>query len=154
MPASEKTAILGLSLWTGTDKPRRVDFVADNEALEAKVGGHVADDQKHLDAALRQRITAPFELKTYTGTGAESRSVVLGFAPSAVIVFAVGRGSGLYNGTYTKQYAGFSCGGQHSLGLTLTSIQLRVQQTAAPAAGGEMAALNESGVTYAVMAFR
>ena len=28
MAASEKTAVLGLSLWAGTDKPRRSDFVS------------------------------------------------------------------------------------------------------------------------------
>ena len=155
MAASEKTAVLGLSLWAGTDKPRRLDFVEDNEALEALVGGHLQNEDMHLNAARMARVDAPLEVRTYTGTGTESRSLVLDFAPQAVIVFAVGKGPAVYNGTYTRQYAGFSAGGQHSSGVKLNSIQVTVmQEQAAPEAGGSMAALNESGVSYAVIAFR
>ena len=95
------------------------------------------------------------EVRTYTGTGAVSRSLVFDFSPSAAIVFAIGKGASEYTGAYTKHYAGFSAGGQHSLGVALSTVQVRVSQTQTePETGGSMAALNETGVTYAVLAFR
>ena len=155
MAASEKTAVLGLSLWAGTDKPRRADFVADNTALETLVGGHLNDGDLHLDDTRRARIDTPVEVRTYTGTGTASRSLVFSYEPQAVIVFAVGKGPAEYNGTYTKAYAGFSAGGQHSLGVALSTVQVQVEQgQTEPDAGGSMAALNESGVTYAMVVFR
>ncbi len=155
MASTNKSTVLGLSLWTGTDKPRRADFVADNTALETLVGGHMNNADLHLDAARKARIDAPFEVKTVTGTGAESRSVIFSFSPTAAIAFAVGKGAAEYNGTYTKRYVGFAAGGQNSAGVSVSSVQVRLYQTqTTPAAGGAMNALNESGVTYAVMAFR
>ena len=67
MAASEKTAVLGLSLWAGTDKPRRADFVSDNTALETLVGGHLGDSDLHLDETRRTRLDEPFTVRTYTG---------------------------------------------------------------------------------------
>lgn len=155
MAASEKTPVLGLSLWTGTDKPRRADFVSDNQALETLVGGHIGSADLHLSDERRARLDTPIEVRTYTGTGTASRSLVFGFPPRAAIVFAVGKGASEYTGAYTKHYAGFSAGGRHSLGVALSTVQVQVQQgQTAPAAGGSMPALNESGVTYAVLAFR
>lgn len=155
MAASEKTEVLGLSLWAGTDKPRRSDFVADNTALETLVGGHLSDAGLHLNDTRRARLDTPVEVKTYTGTGAETRSLLFSFSPSAVIVFAVGRGASEYAGAYTKHYTGFAAGGQNSLGVALSTVKVQVSQTQAePASGGSMAALNETGVTYAVLAFR
>lgn len=152
MAASEKTAFLGLSLWAGTDKPKRSDFVEDNEALETLVGGHLQNDDLHLNAARLARVDVPFEVRTYTGTGAESRALVFGFAPRAVTVFAVGKGAAEYDGARTKQYTGFSAEGHHSLGVELSTIQAVVHQQ--NAAEGSCAALNETGVVYVMLAFR
>ena len=153
MAASEKTAFLGLSLWAGTDKPKRSDFVEDNEALEALVGGHLQNEDLHLNAARLARVDEPFAVRTYTGTGAESRSIVFGFAPRAVAVFAVGKGAAEYTGICTKQYAGFSAEGNNSLGVELSTIQAVVHQQN-ETVGGSCAALNESGVVYVMLAFR
>ena len=89
MAASKKSTILGLCLWEGTDKPRRVDFVADNEAIESQLGGHIQNDNLHLNDTRRKRLDTPTEVRTYTGTGAASRTILFGFSPSAMIVFAV-----------------------------------------------------------------
>ena len=89
MAASKKSTVLGLCLWEGTDKPRRVDFVADNEAIESQLGGHIQNDNLHLNDTRRKRLDTPTEVRTYTGTGAASRTILFGFSPSAVIVFAV-----------------------------------------------------------------
>ena len=54
MAASKKSTVLGLCLWEGTDKPRRVDFVADNEAIESQLGGHIQNDNLHLNDTRRK----------------------------------------------------------------------------------------------------
>lgn len=155
MAASKKSTVLGLSLWSGTDKPRRVDFVEDNTALETQVGGHLNNTDLHLDSARKARIDQPYEVRTYTGTGTASRSLVFSFRPKAAIVFAVGKGASEYTGKYTKQYMGVSAAGQHSLGLILSTTQVQVMQDQAePVAGGAMASLNENGTAYAILAFR
>lgn len=155
MAASKKSTVLGLCLWEGTDKPRRVDFVADNEAIESQLGGHIQNDNLHLNDTRRKRLDTPTEVRTYTGTGAASRTILFGFNPSAVIVFAVDKPFSQATTGCTKQYAGIAAGGQNSLGVTLSTAQVTVRQTqTAPTDGSGMASLNESGVTYAVLAFR
>ena len=155
MAASKKSTVLGLCLWEGTDKPRRVDFVADNEAIESQLGGHIQNDNLHLNDTRRKRLDTPTEVRTYTGTGAASRTILFGFSPSAVIVFAVDKPFSQATTGCTKQYAGIAAGGQNSLGVTLSTAQVTVRQTqTAPTDGSGMASLNESGVTYAVLAFQ
>ena len=53
MAASKKSTDLGLCLWEGTDKPRRVDFVADNEAIESQLGGHSQNDNQQVNDSRR-----------------------------------------------------------------------------------------------------
>ena len=144
MAASKKSTVLGLCLWEGTDKPRRVDFVADNEAIESQLGGHIQNDNLHLNDTRRKRLDTPTEVRTYTGTGAASRTILFGFSPFSQATTGC-----------TKQYAGIAADGQNSLGVTLSTAQVTVRQTqTAPTDGSGMASLNESGVTYAVLAFR
>ena len=152
---SKKSTVLGLCLWEGRSKPRRVDFVADNEAIESQLGGHIQNDNLHLNDTRRKRLDTPTEVRTYTGTGAASRTILFGFSPSAVIVFAVDKPFSQATTGCTKQYAGIAADGQNSLGVTLSTAQVTVRQTqTAPTDGSGMASLNESGVTYAVLAFR
>lgn len=130
-------------------------FVADNEAIESQLGGHIQNDNLHLNDTRRKRLDTPTEVRTYTGTGAASRTILFGFSPSAVIVFAVDKPFSQATTGCTKQYAGIAADGQNSLGVTLSTAQVTVRQTqTAPTDGSGMASLNESGVTYAVLAFR
>lgn len=155
MPASKKTEILGLSLWEGTDKPRRLDFVDDNNALESILGGHITDAQCHLSEEEKKRVDSPIEVRAYTGNGTERRSVVFEFSPRAVIVFAQGHGASEYNGTYTRHYAAFGDAAHASCGLEMSSIQVTVRQDRTePGANGSFSALNESGVDYVILAIR
>ena len=154
MAASEKTAVLGLSRWKGTDKPRRADFVADNDALEEKVGGHLNDEAAHLNAERAARLD-PMDVRTYTGNGAAQRALLFSFTPRMAFVFAVGKGMSVSCDGYTKHYAAVATPEQNSGGLSLNRIQAMVTQDAsAPGAGGSMFALNESGVTYVMAALR
>lgn len=155
MATSEKTEVLGLSLWAGTDKPRRADFVADNKALEELVGGHLKDESVHLTAARIQKLETPWEVRAYTGTGAAQRSTIFGFSPSMVIVFPVDHGMFETSGGCTKQYAGIATAANGgSQGVSINMIQVVVKQDQTAPSSGCMAALNESGVNYVIVGFR
>ena len=155
MAASKKTAVLGLSLWAGTDKPRRADFVADNEALEEAVGGHLQDTSVHLTADRVQKIDTPWEVRPYAGNGSATRTMLFSFEPSMVMVFPVGRGMYEHSGGCTKQYGGMAVPTNgSSLGLSISTIQVAVKQDQTPPASGCMAALNEKNVNYLMVAFR
>lgn len=155
MAASEKTAVLGLSRWKGTDKPRREDFVSDNDALEEKVGGHMRDAALHLNTERAARLDTPFEVRTYTGNGAAQRAVMFSFAPRMAAAFALGKATSVAESGYTKQYAALATAEHAGGGLKLNSIQVLPQQDqSAPGAGGTMFALNESGVEYLLIALR
>ena len=156
MAASEKTAVLGLSLWAGTDKPRRADFVSDNTALETLVGGHLGDGDLHLDETRRTRLDEPFTVRTYTGNGAESRRHLLNFSPRAVLVFAAGEGRPAAVVRRPTRSCTRPVGptGRPAGAFPFSGTQPTVLQEAAPEAGGSAAALNENGVSYVLVAFR
>ena len=154
MAASKKTTVLGLSLWNGTDKPRRADFVADNEALEELVGGHLQDDSVQLTAARAEKVDTPWDVRTYAGNGLTERTLLFSYEPTMVLVFPVGRGMYEHSGGCTKQYGGMAVPGSGSLGVSVNSIQVTIRQDAAPPASGCMASMNETGVNYRMIAFR
>ncbi len=79
MATNEKSTVR-LCLWEGRTKPRRVNFVADNEAIESQLGGHIQNDNLHLNDTRRKRLDTPTEVRTYTGTGAASRTILFGFS--------------------------------------------------------------------------
>lgn len=155
MAASKKSTVLGLCLWEGTDKPRRVDFVADNEAIESQLGGHIQNDNLHLNDTRRKRLDTPTEVRTYTGTGCGLAHDLIRLQSECGDRFCGGQAVFAGDDGCIKQYAGIAAGGQNSLGVTLSTAQVTVRQTqTAPTDGSGMASLNESGVTYAVLAFR
>lgn len=154
MPTSNKTSILGLSLWEESDKPRRLDFVEDNQALENILGRHYLDNERHLNAETYRKLHEPFEVRTYTGSGGASRSLAFTFEPKLVMVWAVDHGAAEYTGTCTKQYAGLAAEKGNSAGISISEVQVTVQQDQTVPESGSMAALNESGVTYLMVAFR
>lgn len=75
MASSEKTAKLGLSLWTASDKPERLDFVQDNQKLEELVGTHIADMSAHLTESEKQLLSNPYTIYVHRGTGAASYTI-------------------------------------------------------------------------------
>ena len=68
MAASKKSTVLGLCLWEGTDKPRRVDFVADNEAIESQLGGHIQNDNLHLNDTRRKQARGRPRARSYSAS--------------------------------------------------------------------------------------
>lgn len=151
MASTDKTPILGLSKWRGTDKPKRVDFVSDNEIIDAALGGHVNNAGLHVNSDQALRLNQPIFIKTITGTGSPERSVVLDFEPVAAVAFAIGKPPVVQNGGTVKVYSAFSAQEKNGAGIELYFDEVRLLQNTA---AGVQNCLNESGVTYVIMAFR
>ena len=89
----ETTRNYQLNQWAAGDRVQRVDFNADNAKLDGAIAAVSARagaletgkaDKTALDAA---KATIPkMAIGTYTGSGAASRTISLGFTPKAVLV--------------------------------------------------------------------
>ncbi len=88
MASSGKSKQLGLSLWEAADRPERLDFLQDNQNLEATVGGHLANSLLHLTTGEKAFVKNPYRLYQYTGTGGNSLTLSgLAAVPKMVVVF-------------------------------------------------------------------
>lgn len=111
-------------------------------------GSHIRNDEIHLSSAEKAYLGQPFTGGTYTGTGAASRSISLGFRPAAIILFA----PGMPFEQGGRFYSGFGFGGGATEGLEITQSGFRVTDSSSGAGTG--ACFNEAGITYTYMAFR
>lgn len=153
MASTEKTSIIGLSKWLAGDKPKRADFVADNEKIDQTLGGHISNASLHLTEQMRERLQNPVSFTQVTGSGSASRSVVLDFEPLFVAVFAVGKPPEVLDSSVCKCYSGFASQSAASIGVLLDLDEVRLYQNSA-ATDGVRACMNESGVTYVIAAFK
>ena len=89
----DKTKNYQLNQWAAGDKVQRIDFNADNDKIDGAIAAVSARagaletgkaDKTALDAA---KATIPkIAAGSYTGSGAASRTISLGFTPKAVLV--------------------------------------------------------------------
>ena len=154
MPTEQKTS-LGLNRWQGTDKPARADFVADNETLDSLLAEHFGDTQAHLSTEDRLLLGNAATVGTYNGNGAESRSITLPFAPTAVLVFQMDAPPiESHTGYYRVNFAIVTEEGG-TQGASLSGTTLTVQQAQGTPAADSMAnSLNQAGGGYGYLLFR
>lgn len=86
MASSSFTDNLGLCLWDETDKPKRMDFVADNMIIDEKLGDHLNDSNIHITQQERERFLKPYTILSYAGDGNAERSFSLSDTYSFVFV--------------------------------------------------------------------
>lgn len=154
MASSEKSENLGLNLWVASDRPVRADFVEDNRIIDEELGGHLANGTIHVTQSEKNKITAPYAVKMYAGTGAPSFTYTLDFAPGFVVVYKKNAplslstsGDTIINGGFaTQTYGG-------SKGVSLSANQVTMTQQDA-ASLGVQCNLNESGGQYIIVAYK
>jgi len=111
--ASNQTEHLKLCQWEAEDEVLRVDFNADNARIDAAVTEARAAAAEGIEAvrtmaqACYSPENQPFVIGQYTGDGKSSRTISLGFTPSAVMIVDGGF-TGYSNGYY---YSGFALRG-------------------------------------------
>lgn len=154
MATSQYTPNLHLNAWTDSDRPKRADFVSDNTIIDTQLGGHIANSGIHLTAEEKAKLTEPFTVTLYAGSGDATRAISLGFQPKLAIVYKRNAPPVAYSGGVNIVNAACACYGHGgSTGLSVTSTGVSVSE-AATATDGVRASLNESGSQYTIIAFK
>jgi len=87
MASSKFTPNLGLNSWQAEDRPKRMDFVNDNDIIDSQLGTHIKNKDIHVTFADKERYLNPYKVMTYAGNGEESKSLSLDEEYSFAIVF-------------------------------------------------------------------
>lgn len=157
MPSSSKTSYLKLNYWSAGDKPKMADFNSDNQKVDSAIQEHVQNSALHLAGSQSAWIQQPFASGTYTGNGAATRTITLGFKPALVVILPQAYGPLEVDTVQQTPILRFAMGadGQGSSGLTITTTGFTVKQAqSAPLAGLAKLCLNENNVTYRYFAIK
>lgn len=164
MPSSNKTSNLNLNSWIGSDKPKRDDFVSDNQKIDSAYGSvqntlqtHCSNTELHVSANERERWNTQksFSSFTFVGDGTPSRSIPLGVYPSMGFIFAVGKGvcQPIFATSNLYVYAGFFSQAGNNKGISLDTNGIVVNYDLLADPDGYAHRFNEAGVTYVVVYF-
>lgn len=117
-------------------------------------GSHVRDTVKHVTAEDKALWNAPVKIGSYTGTGAKSRSVKVGFKPTAVFVFCRSMPAAIadFSGSSTNCYVAVATQGGGMAGVGITSDGFSI--SSASAVNGGKSQLNDLGMTYSYIALK
>ena len=153
MASTNKTTNLGLNNWTESDCPKRADFVSDNIIIDAMLGNHIKDSSLHLTADEKDRVSAPYSINTYYGTGEESTRLKYNYIPSIVLVCKKNSAFQTVSGSNVKMNAGIASLIGTTGGLLIEDNYVVVSQSE-EAINGVFYNLNESAGEYLVIAFK
>lgn len=154
MASSNFTTNLHLSAWAAGDRPKRADFVSDNNIIDTQLGGHILDSAIHLSAAQQDKLNTPYTVSIYAGDGSAERTIQLGFTPQLAIVFKRGViPAGWFDNKNTANFGIATNGYGFSTGVSVTTSGIIVRQIAENADGIRVS-LNENGAQYTVIAFK
>lgn len=156
MASTQKTNYLRLNHWSGTDIPKRQDFINDNMILDQTIGSHMEDMQTHLNARDREKLNSIFFTETYVGDGAENRVITLKETPSFVILYPINypMGKTEFQGELHLNNFGFTVQGTGSYGLSLNGATLSVKQNSVAEYTFELYRFNQKNTAYQIIAFR
>lgn len=154
MATSQYTPNLHLSAWAETDRPKRADFVSDNAIIDTQLGGHIANGDIHVTADEKAKLSQPYTVSLYSGSGESTLSISLGFQPKLVMIYKRGAAPIAYSGGTAVINSAVGCYGHGaSLGMSLTATAVSVTEQAT-ATDGARISLNESGSQYTIIAFK
>ena len=154
MASSNYTSNLHLCAWADSDRPKRADFVSDNNIIDTQRGGHILNDDIHLSAAQQDKLNTPFTVSVYQGNGSAERTIQLDFTPRFVLVFKRGAvPAGYINSINTANCAFATNGYGFTTGVSITTSGVVVRQIAQNA-DGVCVSLNENGSQYTLVAFK
>ena len=157
MSSTNKTPILGLNSWEGSDKPKRDDFNNDNELIDTIVGGHINNPDVHLSFDEKMKLNAPFVISYYIGDDVNTRTIPLDFTPSLVIIFAHGVPLSTYDKAtdHVYAFAGFATPLYATAGIYIEENKLIVtDSTGSPTMRNFYPRMNTSGYRYHYVAFK
>lgn len=160
MSSTNKTKNLKLNSWIGSDKPKRIDFNADNEIIDKVVSEHTGNTEAHISNSERDKWNNYMFTGMYYGDGTAKRVIQtncpfearIGFVFANSRTITITRFSDSKNNNYFGVF-GFLA---NSLGLRLNDDckSITVNQSASALTSNEYANFNESSVAYHYVMFR
>ncbi len=87
MASTSFTPNLGLCSWQPSDRPKRIDFVSDNQKIDEILGTHIDDKDVHVTAQEKAIYSSPYKVVTYVGDGQSTRTLSLDKEYTFAIVF-------------------------------------------------------------------
>lgn len=87
MATTSYTQNLGLCAWNAGDRPKRIDFVTDNNIIDEVLGEHVNNSSIHVTEEEKTRFENPYTVYTYLGDGAANKTIELTDEYTFAIVF-------------------------------------------------------------------
>ena len=117
-------------------------------------GSHIRDTVKHVTAEDKALWNAPVKIGSYTGTGAKSRSVKVGFKPTAVFIFCRSMPAAIadFSGSSTNCYVAAATRAGGMPGLSISSDGFSI--SSASDVNGSKNLLNALGMTYIYIALK
>ena len=117
---------------------------------ELLCGSHIGNQDIHLTQRQREWIDRPFRAATYMGNGSASRTVNLGFRPSAVFVSAVEYPPvhPNFTGQNAQAYFGFAAGEFGGMGVVTAATGFTLRSGTAFQFGTTQPSLNVNGLMY------
>ena len=153
MASTNTTPNLGLNSWIATDRPKRVDFVSDNNIIDSVLGTHLNDATAHLTMSEKAKLGEPFSLCTLYGTGDPSTSCQFDFNPSIVIAFRINAPVSEYLNSKNVVNAAIATKRGSGRGIALADNLVTLYQGAVPDTN-YFNNMNEEHSQYIVIAFK
>lgn len=153
MASTNRTPNLGLNSWIETDRPKRVDFVSDNNLIDSFLGTHLNNTTAHLTQSEKDKVGEPFKVQILYGTGSSSTNMTFEFAPTMVIAFKISGPVFEYDGTRNLINTAVATKRGSSYGISLSDNMVTFFQGALPDTS-YYNNMNEQYSTYAVIAFK
>ena len=157
--STNHTTNYNLCQWLATDQVQRTDFNADNAKIDAALADlennkAALTDLEPLESSIQQ-ITADLTkltFGTYSGDDAVSRTINLGFTPTAVLLFdSYGR---TMTSSGTAYYFGGLAIGNHSVVNPSSDMVLQIVANGFMVYCSEKVRSNDANFTYHYIAFQ
>ncbi len=157
MPTENKTTNLSLNSWLATDKPKREDFVNDNNIIDTVLGTHIADTSLHITEDFVESISNSAVIGTLAGDGESHCVHTLPITPKFVIVFLKSQPPTKYDASnnYTLCNYAIACSGYgNSKGISLSENKLTLNQSTSTPVDKVFINLNLKYGQYVYIAFK
>ncbi len=153
MASTNRTPNLGLSAWLETDKPKRLDFVSDNSIIDSALGSHLGDTTAHLTQSEKNKVTQPFAVEVFYGTGSATGTIRYDFEPNMVLAFKKNAPFTEYSNSKNKINSATATKRGSTSGISLSADLVTLYQGAV-ADTNYYNNMNEQYAQYIVIAFK
>lgn len=160
MASTYKTEFLDLNKWIGSDKPKREDFVSDNQKIDDAFNKHINLSDIHVSDMEKDKWNKASEkqyiIGTYTGDGYPTQNIDVGFEIDFVVVYAKNKMPYIMTAINQSMSGYMAIGSRYgsSYGVSIKDKAFSVILTSNQSVDGILSKLNEKDLEYIYIAFK